>query len=263
MRTFELFGHNIGYSASPAIHRAALRHLGLEDRYDYVITDVSPEDFPRELERFRASGEGANVTIPLKTLAAVGCDELTPEAKLMDAVNTIVRRGNHLAGHNTDLPAIVHEVRALCPDGVRHAVVLGGGASSTAVQIALFRLDAAVTVAQRRDGTLRDVGHYLANADLLVNTTPVGTESDEMPLEADDLRPDLAVFDLVYRPTPTALVRAAREAGAPARGGAGMLVGQAWRSLSLWLGQDGIEVGEELAAPMLAALLEELGATDV
>lgn len=263
MRTFELFGHAIGYTASPLIHRAALEHLGVADRYDYAVTDVSPEDFPRELERFRRDGAGANVTIPLKALAAAGCDELTRDAKLLDAANTVVRSGDRLTGHNTDLPAIVEELTTLCPDGVRHAVVLGGGATSSAVQIALFRMDAAVTVAQRRDGTLRDVGKYLQNADLLVNTTPVGTASDESPVDPEYLHEGLAVFDLVYRPSPSALVRTARETGARARGGAGMLVGQAWRSLALWLAQDGIEVGPDVAEPMLAALLADLGARDV
>ena len=76
----------------------------------------------------------------------------------------------------------------------------------------------------------------LADADLVVNATPVGTGSDESPVPAALLRPDLAVFDLVYRPSPTRLVREARAAGAPARAGAGMLLGQAWRSLELWLG---------------------------
>lgn len=263
MRTFELFGHGIGYTASPLIHHAALTHLGVADRYDYVVTDVSPADFPRALQRFRRDGEGANVTIPLKALAAAGCDALSEDARLLDAANTIVRDGERLLGHNTDLPAIEEQLRILCPDGVRHAVVLGAGATSSAVQIALFHMDAAVTVAQRRDGTLRDVGRYLEQADLLVNTTPVGTASDESPVEPEYLHEGLAVFDLVYRPSPSALVRAAREIGAPARGGAGMLVGQAWRSLALWLAQDGITVGPDVAEPMLAALLEDLGACDV
>ena len=64
MRTFELFGHGIGYTASPLIHHAALTHLGVADRYDYVVTDVSPADFPRALQRFRRDGEGAHLPVP-------------------------------------------------------------------------------------------------------------------------------------------------------------------------------------------------------
>jgi shikimate dehydrogenase len=93
----------------------------------------------------------------------------------------------------------------------------------------------------------------LADADLLVNATPIGTGSDETPIEADSLRPDLAVLDLVYRPTPTRLVREARAIGAPARGGAGILLTQAVLSLELWTG---------LPAPvevMAEALRAELG----
>ncbi len=260
MRTFELFGHHISYSASPVIHRAALRHLGLQDLYDYVLTDVSPADFPREIERFRDSGAGANVTQPHKRMAAAACDELTEDAELTRAVNTIVRTGRHLAGHNTDVPALMDEIRLLCPDGVRRAIVLGSGGASQAVQFALFRMDAAVTVAQRRDGSLRNVGTLLPTADLLVNATPIGTSSNESPIDPADLHPDVAVLDLVYRPTPTTLVEDARAIGARARNGGGLLVGQAWRSLALWLAQDGITVGPEIAEPMLVALLEELGA---
>ncbi len=75
----------------------------------------------------------------------------------------------------------------------------------------------------------------LADADLVVNATPIGTNADESPVPAALLRPDLAVFDLVYRPSPTRLVREARAVGAPARAGGGMLLGQAYRSLELWL----------------------------
>ena len=85
-----------------------------------------------------------------------------------------------------------------------------------------------------------DRGHglpeLLADADLVVNATPIGTAADESPVPVALLRPDLAVFDLVYRPSPTRLVREARAVGAPARAGGGMLLGQAWRSLELWLG---------------------------
>lgn len=258
MRTFRLFGHAISYTASPAIHRAALAELGLD--HTYVVADVAPEDFPTHVA---ALTDGANVTIPLKKDAARLADELSDEALMLNAVNTLVREGGRLIGHNTDLPAIEDELAALVPGGARKAVVLGSGGASQAVQLALFRTDTTVTVAQRRDGTIDRLEHLLVDADLLVNTTPIGTEGDQLPLEPSLLRPDLAVFDLVYRPTPTTLVRTAREIGAPARAGGGMLVGQAWRSLALWLAQDGIQVGAEIAPVMRRGLAEELGVEDV
>jgi shikimate dehydrogenase len=77
----------------------------------------------------------------------------------------------------------------------------------------------------------------LDGAELIVNATPIGTQIDESPVPAELLRPGLAVLDLVYRPSPTRLVREAREAGAKAEAGAGVLLGQGRRSLELWLRQ--------------------------
>lgn len=258
MRTYTLLGRDISYSASPAIQHAALAQLGLPHRY--VIADVPEDEFPDAVARLRGTTGGANVTIPYKEDAYRLVDECSEEAAVLRAVNTIVVDGDRLIGHNTDLPAIEDELRALVPSGPRHAVVIGAGGASRAVQAALFNLDAAVTVAQRRDGSLDRVEDYLAHADLVVNTTPIGTGTNELPIAADLLRPNLAVFDLTYRPSPTALVRAALEAGAPARTGGGMLVGQAWRSLALWLESDGVSVGPEVAPAMMEALRVELEA---
>jgi shikimate dehydrogenase len=112
-----------------------------------------------------------------------------------------------------------------------------------------------VTVLRRADGSLQHLPGAVAAADLLVNATPVGTGSDESPVPAELLRADLAVLDLVYRPSPTRLVREAWAAGAAAESGAAILLGQAWRSLELWLGTSApVQV-------MQAALEAELGGT--
>lgn len=255
-RTFQLFGQGISYSLSPAIHGAALTHLGLPHRYG--ITEATAETLPDLVSRIRGSGGGANVTVPFKADAARLCDDLSSEALALGVVNTIVDDGGILVGHNTDLPAVAAEIDALRPDGVQHAVVLGNGGASQAVQRALQGRAFTVTVAQRRDGTLQKVHEILPSADLLVNTTPIGTGTENMPVDPAHLHSGLAVLDLVYRPTPTALVRAAAQTGAPAAAGGGMLVGQAWRSLALWLAADGVEVTAEIEPVMEAALLREL-----
>ena len=125
---------------------------------------------------------------------------------------------------------------------------------SRAVQLALARSGVdRVTVLRRSDGSIARLPNEIAAADLLVNATPVGTGSDESPVPAQLLRADLSVLDLVYRPSPTRLVREARAAGALAESGAAILLGQAWRSLELWL---------DRPAPvdaMRAALDAELG----
>lgn len=256
IRTFQLFGRNISYSLSPAIQAAALAQLGLPHRY--VITEATEESLPTLINALRGSDGGANVTVPFKGLAAQLCDELSDDALAMGVVNTIVDDGGRLHGHNTDLPAVAAEIDALRPAGIQHAIVLGNGGASQAVQSALRERAERITVAQRRDGTLQTVHELLPGADLLINTTPVGTGTAETPIDPAHLHDGLAVLDLVYRPTPTALVRAAEQTGTPSAAGGGMLVGQAWRSLALWLASDGIAVTDEVAPAMNAALLAQL-----
>lgn len=235
--TFQLLGSGISYSASPAMQNAAFAALGLP--YRYVLADVPADAVPAAVAALRGNGVGgANVTVPHKAAVAALMDEVTELAREADAVNTVVRDGERLVGHNTDLPAIVEAVGRLCPDGVRRAVVLGAGGAGRAAQLALVRAGAERTsVLQRSDGSMARLADELAAADLLVNATPVGTRSSESPVPAEVHRADLAVLDLVYRPTPTQLVRHARAAGARAESGGGVLLGQAWRSLELWLGR--------------------------
>nr|MDQ3555079.1 hypothetical protein [Chloroflexota bacterium] len=108
-------------------------------------------------------------------------------------------------------------------------------------------------VAHRRDGSWDQLAEMLGDVALVINATPLGTDGPDTPIPASHLRPDLAVLDLVYRPSPTRLVGEARGAGALAAGGAGILLGQGRRSLELWLG---------VPAPvdaMRVALLADLG----
>lgn len=234
---FRLLGLGISYSASPAMMTAAFAHLGLPHTYE--LTDVTEEALPGIVAALREPGAGgANVTVPHKGAVAALLDELSPDAARTGAVNCVVRDGDRLTGHNTDLPALTDELRQLRPGGIGHAVVLGGGGAARAVHTALEDLHTErITSLTRRDGSWDLMADELATADLVVNATPIGTGGEATPIPTALHRPDLAVYDLVYRPSPTLLVTEARAAGAPARAGAGMLLGQAWRSLELWLGR--------------------------
>jgi shikimate dehydrogenase len=244
-----LIGHQIGYSASPAMHNAAFAALGMDARYE--LEDVRPDGLADAVAALRAPDRvGANVTKPHK-LGVVGfVDELAPDVERLGAANTIVRQGDRLVAHNTDRPAVATELARL--GDFQRVVVLGNGGASRAIQDVLAEMGAAVTVVDRARWT--ELTEVLADADLLVNATPIGTGSDETPVPDTVLRPDLAVFDLVYRPTPTQLVHAARSAGALAQGGARMLLTQAVLSFELWTGRDAP------VAVMAEALRTELGA---
>lgn len=243
-----LLGQHIGYSASPALHNAAFAALSIDAHYE--LADVSPDGLTDAVDALRGAGRiGANVTQPHKLAVCDLVDELAPEVERLGAANTIVRHGSRLAAHNTDLPALAAELADL--GSFRTAAVLGAGGASRAAQAALADAEAAVQVVDRAGwGALPDV---LAGADLVVNATPIGTGADESPVPAALLRPHLVVLDLVYRPSPTRLVREARAAGCDARGGAGVLLRQAAASFELWTGR---------AAPVDAmrnALRDELG----
>ena len=229
-----LLGHRIGYSASPAMLNAAFAAMGVDARYE--LCDIDAEELPGAVGELRtANALGANVTQPHKVEALDLVDGLAPEVERVGALNTIVRHGDRLVGHNTDVTAIAARLAALAPDAWQ-AVVLGSGGASRAVVIALADAGVqSVNVVTRFDW--HRIPELLVRADLLVNATPIGTASDESPIPAELLRPDLRVLDLVYRPSPTSLVREARASGGPAEDGAEVLLAQAAASFELWTGR--------------------------
>jgi len=248
-RCVVLLGRGIGYSASPAMHTAAFAALGLP--WAYELRDLAADELPAAMAALHAGDlAGANVTQPYKTAVVPLLDELTPAARRVGAVNTIIPRGGRLLGDTTDLPALAEELAAL--GRFARAVVLGrGGVARTAASALADAGTPSRLVARDEWGSLPEL---LADADLLVNATPVGTGADTSPVAASLLRPKLTVLDLVYRPSPTRLVRDARQAGARARDGAGMLLRQAVMSLAAWTGR------EAPVEAMRAALRAELGA---
>ena len=255
-----MIGQGIAYSASPAMQAAAFRMLAFG--HSYELADVMAEDLPDQVARLRNGGSlGANVTVPHKEAVIDLLDEVEPRDDAVRAVNTIVHRDGRLVGSNTDLPAIADEIRRLRPEP-RHAVVLGAGGAARAVKAALEEVGAQqITLVSRSvaDGfaAWSDLPQLLGDADLLINATPVGTGSTESPIDRELLHRGLAVLDLVYRPSPTRLIHDARALGLPARAGAGVLLGQGWRSLETWLAGT---VSDQVKRAMADALCRELGA---
>lgn len=254
MSSVVLIGQGIRYSASPAMHSAAFAALGLDHRYELV--DVERDDLPDAVAALRdAEVLGANVTVPHKAAVMPLLDEIDALAQRAEAVNTIVRRDGRLVGSNTDIPSLADEMRLLAGNP-RSAVILGAGGAARGAAIALAELGATDVVAVSRAMWSR-VPELVRSADLLVNASPIGTNSDESPIDPAFFHRGLAVLDLVYRPSPTRLVHDARACGLEAHAGAGVLLGQGWRSLEDWLG---IEVSLGVKRVMADALAAELGA---
>src|SRR3954469_15937925 len=242
------------------MHSAAFLAVGLD--HSYELADVSAAELSAVVASLRDDAYlGANVTVPHKPAVIEHLDEIDPLAERAGAVNTIVEREGRLVGSNTDIPAIRDEI-ARVNASPRRAIVLGAGGAARAVVIALEIIDAQqiITVSRSgRDGSTSwdDLPELLADADLVVNATPVGTNSDASVVDPDLLHEGLAVLDLVYRPSPTRLVHEARSRGLEARAGAAVLLGQGWRSLEAWLE---IEASDGIKRAMADALSSELGA---
>ncbi len=250
-RQVALLGRGIGYSASPAIHNAAFAAVGIDA--EYMLLDVGDSELAAAVQDLRTAAYlGANVTTPHKRAVCSLVDRRSPDVERLGAANTLVHIGGELIAYNTDLAAIRDELADLKPQPFEAAVILGAGGASAAARAALadLRWDDIRVLDRSRWAQMEA---ELAVAGLVVNATPIGTGTDDSPVSDAWLRRDLAVFDLVYRPSPTRLVREARATGGPARGGAGVLLRQAAASFTLWTG---------LAAPiepMRRALRQELG----
>ena len=228
---YYLIGNPLGHSHSPFIHRA----LG---RYEYELKPL-PES---ALEDFIKNGEyeGLNVTIPYKQAVMPFLDEIDEEAKKIGSVNTIVRRDGKLYGHNTDYHGFFMMAYA---KGItfkdKKVVVLGsGGTSLTACAVARDLGASSVTVISRSGENNYENLHLHADADILVNTTPVGMfpHNGASPVDLSIFKRLSGVLDVVYNPLRTKLIMQAEEKKIPAVGGLYMLVAQAAVSCGLFTG---------------------------
>lgn len=263
-----LIGYPLGHSLSPKIHRAALASCGLQG--DYSLFPIPTEDLQglsNLLARVR-SGEisGVNVTIPHKQNVIPLLDKLTPTAKAIGAVNTIFLKDGNLTGDNTDVPGFLADLgkflttKSRSHGDKKFALVLGAGGSARAVVYALIHdswrlaiaarraeqskeLIAQLLVPQSRSLTIEypptNLHSLVSNLSLIINTTPVGMhpsiQNSPWP-EGLPFPPNAAVYDLVYNPRETKLVKDARAAGLAATTGLGMLIEQAALAFEIWTG---------------------------
>ena len=281
-----LLGDPVRHSLSPAMQNAALAALGLD--WVFVALPTPPAHLAGIVAALEAIGcRGLNVTIPHKQAVAPLCRELSPLARRLGAVNTLVpRAGGGWFGTNTDVEGFCAPLRQDGGDwSGRRAVVLGTGGSARAVVAGLvelgfadirlagrrpealeaFRQDCAAWAPQLRPlvWTAEALTPVLAAADLVVNTTPLGMASTSDPMaasqcplsaaELDALPAGSWVYDIIYTPRPTELLRRAAERGCRALDGLEMLVQQGAAALRLWSGLADVPV-----ARMREAALQEL-----
>ena len=250
MQVFGLIGNPVGHSVSPPMHEAAYEACGMDARY--VTFEPDPGSIERVVDGADALGiTGLNVTIPFKEDVAAAVDT-DPLAERIGAVNTVAFVDGP-TGYNTDAAGVV---RAFGHHGVSlsgRAVVVGAGGAGRAAAFALADEGMDVHIANRTveraealaaavpnasSGGLDGLPAALSDADVLVNATSVGMESDETPVPKRALHAGLAVLDAVYAPLETRLLSDAAAVGATTIDGAWMLLFQGVEAFERWTGRD-------------------------
>lgn len=260
-----IIGYPLEHTASPAMHNAAFKELGLD--YEYVPFEVEPEDLKEALRGMRALHvAGFNVTIPHKETIVPLLDEVTKLARFIGAVNTVENQEGKLVGYNTDGPGFIDSLKedaGFDPKG-KKVVVLGAGGASRAVSTMLAEVGAkSLVISDILEEKAKSLAEYLASsldvscrpakasslelkdaiseADLLVNATPLGMSPkvNECPIsEKTKLSKNLLVYDLVYNPSETKLLKIAKAAGCRICSGLGMLVRQGALAFTIFTGEE-------------------------
>jgi shikimate dehydrogenase len=245
-----VIGAPVRHSLSPAIFNAAFEACDLD--WVYLAFDVPSGDARGALDAMRALDIGGlSVTMPHKDAIAALVDHLTPEAAALHAVNCVVSTADGLVGENTDGPGFLDALRAEIgfEVGGRRAVVIGAGGAARAIVLALSRGGASDVAVVNRTAERAATAAALAGpagrvasidateqADIVVNATSIGMGDGQVPFDVARLSGPQVVVDIVYHPSPTPLVAAARERGIIAVDGLGMLVHQAGHAFRLWTG---------------------------
>jgi shikimate dehydrogenase len=259
-----VIGWPVAHSLSPAMHNAAFTYAGLNWRY--VPLPVRSGDLAMAIKGLPALGfRGVNITVPHKVDVIPLLDSLTEAVSIVGAVNTvrIDRNTGHLEGLNTDMTGFLADIAAnnIRVNKASRVLILGAGGASRAAAAGLVRSGAHVIICNRtlskaqaivkfmqsswahpniEATSMDDLPHVTGGVTLIVNTTPVGMwpDVDSTPWpESVPLPPNATLYETVYRPLKTRLMRDAEKAGLRTVGGIGMLVYQGAAAFEVWTGR--------------------------
>lgn len=254
-----VIGNPIEHSLSPRMHNAAFEYLGLD--YVYIPLRVLEKDLKNAVRGAKAFNfRGFNVTIPHKVSILRFLDKVESTARKIGAVNTVVNEDGKLSGYNTDGLGALEALReaGVDPEG-KKILVIGAGGASRAITFYLAGVCSELAILNRTRSkavklasdlksagfkaygnglTVEALERELVDTDILINTTSVGMhpDVDRSPVPEELLHRDLVVFDIVYNPLETMLLRYARKVGAKPVDGVGMLVNQGAISFKMWTG---------------------------
>ena len=241
-RLFGLIGKKLEHSFSMSYFAEKFRKEGIEDAAYRAFPLEEISEFPRLLHEHPRL-IGLNVTIPYKESIIPYLDECSETAHSIGVVNTIRLSKGKKEGFNTDVEGFRNDIRPILKEEGRKAMVIGTGGASKAVDHVLRELGYEIRFISRDPKGPRTLSYdsltesSLADQDLIVNTTPLGTWPDTdatPPLPYDGIGPGTVLYDLIYNPERTRFLEKGRERGATVRNGYGMLVGQAEAAWRIW-----------------------------
>lgn len=246
IRRFGLIGEELSYSFSVDYFAEKFEKEGIRDaRYDaFPLKRI--EAFPQLLEE-TPDLIGLNVTIPYKEAVIPYLDSLSETARSIGAVNTIRLSNGKKEGFNTDCEGFEQELRSLLDKDDKNALILGTGGASKAVRYILEKMGFRFSFVSRKEQGDRILSYEdldqerIAEQDVIVNTTPLGTwpKTDECPpIPYEGIRAGTVLYDLVYNPAKTLFLQKGETQGAQVRNGYGMLVGQAEAAWRIWNEED-------------------------
>ena len=263
-----LIGNPVSHSLSPIMQNAALQYLGLD--LIYIAIPCKEEDLELVLHSLKKINcKGLNITIPHKEKVFNLCNEISPIAKKLKAINTLkLNSEKEWSATNTDVDGFIYPLKTLNLTK-KHSIVLGSGGAARSVIQGLINLNLSrISVVSRNKSSLDELiknfesqieiqglfnndnqtQNLIEEADLIVNTTPVGMKTSEHNINVlpygeafwRSLNSKTIVYDLIYNPAPTHLLKFSAKKGCMTIDGLQMLVAQGMKSISFWT--DGLEV---------------------
>tara|TARA_B100000900_G_scaffold333030_1_gene294021 strand:- start:5074 stop:5934 length:861 start_codon:yes stop_codon:yes gene_type:complete len=275
-----LIGNPVRHSLSPIMQNAAINFLGLD--LVYFSIPCKEKDFEIVINSLsKINCRGLNVTIPFKEKVINCCNEISPLAKKINSVNTLkLNDKNQWYGINTDVEGLIHPIKHFDFKNKKGIVLGSGGASRSAIQGLIDLKISEIIIISRNNLALNKILNdfknknfikgilsndlkifdYINSADLIINTTPVGmisnNENENLPFGIEfwkSLNSNTIVYDLIYNPQETALLKYSRQKGCQIFNGTKMLIAQGAKSLSFWT--DGLDIPFEIMEEALKQYL--------
>ncbi len=265
-----LIGNPVEHSLSPVMHNAALEFLGLD--LIYIAIPCKNDDFHAVMNGLKKINcKGLNITIPFKEKAFKLCEEISPIGQQLKAINTLkVNNNGEWQGTNTDIEGFINPIKNLSLSGKKSTILGSGGAARSAIQ-GLINLNLGeIHVISRNESSLKNfindfksfkfikgylpddaqINDLINNSELIINTTPIGMKKfnkdyDELPFGENfwqSLNSKTIVYDLIYNPKITKLLKLSEKKGCQIIDGSEMLVAQGAKSLTYWTNIEDIPI---------------------